>query len=197
VSKRHAKISMGGPGKLVVEDQQSGNGTWRDGQRIKCETFASGDVIKFGSAEFRLQLPGDRSPAPRNGMHPTVFNDSSGRDRSPPATPGPSERTWMLSGHDEKGMVIQFPLRPRSDGSETTWTIWRKSPQSDLVVQHHTVSSVHARVRYVPGRGVEICDLNSTNGTLVDGRRIGPDFVPLEGVRKIVLGECELNVSRT
>jgi hypothetical protein len=118
VSKRHAKISMGGPGKLVVEDQQSGNGTWRDGQRIKCETFASGDVIKFGSAEFRLQLPGDRSPAPRNGMHPTVFNDSSGRDRGPPATPGPSERTWMLSGHDEKGMVIQFPLRPRSDGSE-------------------------------------------------------------------------------
>ena len=66
----------------------------------------------------------------------------------------------------------------------------------DLVIAHPRVSSVHARIQYTPGRSFEICDLGSANGTRIDGRKVDRDYVTLEGARKILLGDFELNVNR-
>jgi pSer/pThr/pTyr-binding forkhead associated (FHA) protein len=213
VSKKHARIAKGSDGRIVLEDLGSGNGTWRGKTRITRETLASGDVIKFGNAEYQVQLPqlgGSPGPAQAHGtafdqrsvaaapavVAPAAY-DGGGDPRMRPAAAS-GQRAWVLSGLDEQGKVVQFPLRPTADGVETFWTIGRKSQQADLVVPHQSVSSRHARLRYRPGMGgLEICDLGSTNGTLVDGKRVGQDYVPLDGARKIVLGEFEMNVGRS
>jgi pSer/pThr/pTyr-binding forkhead associated (FHA) protein len=214
VSKRHARIAKGADGRIVLEDLGSGNGTWRGRTRITRETLASGDVIRFGTTEFQVQLPQIAgSPAmaqPRGtaidqpiaaavsaggGVAQAAYDGGAGLRVRAAAT---GQRAWVLSGLDDQGKVVQFPLRPTADGVETFWTIGRRSQQADLVVPHQSVSSRHARLRYRPGiGGLEICDLGSTNGTLVDGKRIGQDYVPLDGARKIVLGEFEMNVGRS
>jgi pSer/pThr/pTyr-binding forkhead associated (FHA) protein len=214
VSKKHARIAKGADGRIVLEDLGSGNGTWRGKTRISRETLSSGDVIRFGTAEYQVQLP-QLGGGPGVVVQPrgTVIDQRSaggvaaggvaqaayerGADpRMRAAATG--QRAWVLSGLDDQGKVVQFPLRPNADGVETFWTIGRRSQQADLVVPHQSVSSRHARLRHRPGMdGLEICDLGSTNGTLVDGKRIGQDYVPLDGARKIVLGEFEMNVGRS
>jgi hypothetical protein len=43
-------------------------------------------------------------------------------------------------------------------------------------------------------RGLEICDLGSSNGTLLDDRPIGQDYVALAGVRSVSFGGFEMEV---
>jgi pSer/pThr/pTyr-binding forkhead associated (FHA) protein len=52
-----------------------------------------------------------------------------------------------------------------------------RSPYCSLVLDHETLSRVHATLRIV-GDGVELDDLDSSNGTFVNGARIqGPTVV--------------------
>src|SRR5262249_2129207 len=150
VSKRHARLSLSQNGKLKIEDLGSANGTWRGRSRIQREAFGNGETVKFGSAEFRIEL-------------------NEGR-----ADPGASTvlltrvRWWRRSGFDADGHVIQWPLRPKVDANgrevETSWIVGRTAERVDLVLADSRVSGEHAKIRYTPQRGLEICDLNSANG---------------------------------
>jgi pSer/pThr/pTyr-binding forkhead associated (FHA) protein len=196
VSKRHARLFLGRDGSVLVEDLSSGNGTWKGKRRVGREALANGDTIRFGNAEFRIELPrraGERAEASLLGQERSALAPSpqGGADRRA------NERSWVLSGFDEAGRVIQISLRPIANGGETKWTIGRKAGRVDFVVPHNTISSEHACVRYTPGKGIEICDLDSSNGTRVDGKRVGRDYVPLDNARKIVLGEFEMTLSRS
>ena len=53
-SRRHAQLDVG-PDRLLVEDLGSLNGTWVNGRRIRSCRVRLGDVIRFGSHEFRLE----------------------------------------------------------------------------------------------------------------------------------------------
>ncbi len=44
-------------------------------------------------------------------------------------------------------------------------------------------------------QGMEICDLGSSNGTLLDGRPISRDYVSLTQARKVAFGGFEMEVS--
>ena len=57
VSKRHARLFLDGAGQLFIEDNDTANGTWKKNAKIKREPFASGDTVRFGGAEFRVELP--------------------------------------------------------------------------------------------------------------------------------------------
>ena len=46
-----------------------------------------------------------------------------------------------------------------------------RSPYCSMVIEHETLSRLHAAVR-IAGDGVEIADLGSSNGTWVNGKRI-------------------------
>jgi S-DNA-T family DNA segregation ATPase FtsK/SpoIIIE len=63
---------------------------------------------------------------------------------------------------------------------------------ADLVIDDAEVSRRHAIVRLVAG-GVEVEDLGSTNGTLVDGRRIEGRVRLVSGAR-LTLGTTELEL---
>jgi pSer/pThr/pTyr-binding forkhead associated (FHA) protein len=89
---------------------------------------------------------------------------------------------------------LSIPLA--ADPAGKTRTIGRNPEQADLVIAHKSISSLHAGIR-VTDRGVELCDLGSSNGTRVDGKRIGRDYVSIDGAKRISLGACELTASRS
>ena len=217
ISKRHARLSLTADGRLRVEDLGSSNGTWKGKSRISIETFASGDLIRIGDVDFNVSIAASAkapSTPPSGGIINQMQEDfgiiASGEIFQLARTPGtPSaspnagrafasttERGWILSGFDEAGKALQYQLRPAHNTPETIWTVGRRSGEADLVISHSTISTRHARLRYSAERGIELCDLGSGNGTKVDGKSVGRDYVPVTNARKIEFGDAKVALSR-
>jgi hypothetical protein len=101
-----------------------------------------------------------------------------------------------LSGFDEAGRPLTFRLLPKPGAKEATWLIGRRQGRADFVIPNKMVSAEHARIRFSSSKGMEICDLESSNGTRVDGKLVDRSYTSLTGARKIVFGSCEMQVSR-
>ena len=61
---------------------------------------------------------------------------------------------------------------------------------ADFIVDAALVSRVHCRVTALPDRGLEVRDLDSTNGTFVNGQRI--ETARLASGDRIQVGRVEL-----
>eukprot|EP00878_Enallax_costatus_P002873 GHUV01003066.1.p2 GENE.GHUV01003066.1~~GHUV01003066.1.p2 ORF type:complete len:192 (+),score=47.40 GHUV01003066.1:321-896(+) len=80
------------------------------------------------------------------------------------------------------------PPIPLQDG---LYEVGRASP-ADIQINIPTVSSRHALLR-VEDNKVCITDLNSTNGTLVDGKELGPmDNIEVEVGSEVIFGDMYL-----
>lgn len=66
--------------------------------------------------------------------------------------------------------------------------------ENDLRIDDALISRQHAQI-IQQGRTIYLRDLNSTNGTFVDGKRV--DIAPLEIGTKIKIGSCELTFTRS
>ncbi|NJL21219.1 MAG: FHA domain-containing protein [Leptolyngbyaceae cyanobacterium SM1_3_5] len=55
---------------------------------------------------------------------------------------------------------------------QNIWTIGRDSRQVGLPLQDKRLSRCHAAVRYIKGKGFYLTDLNSSNGSFVNGDRV-------------------------
>lgn len=67
-----------------------------------------------------------------------------------------------------------------------------QGPQNDIVLDDDTVSTSHARLEYVHG-GWRLTDLESKNGTSVDGVRLAPGIpTPLPGNAEVTFGAHRL-----
>ena len=113
-----------------------------------------------------------------------------------PFAAGEDEGGLTLSGFDEAGRLLKFRLQPTPGAKEATWLIGRRQGRADCVILDKAVSAEHARIRFSRGRGMEICDLDSSNGTRVDGKLVDRSYMSLANARKIVFGFCEMQVSR-
>jgi hypothetical protein len=72
------------------------------------------------------------------------------------------------------------------------FTIVGRAPASDVVIDDPSVSRFHARVE-VSGRRVDVRDLDSTNGTRVNGRKMKAS--PLEAGDRIHFGSVEARIT--
>lgn len=90
---------------------------------------------------------------------------------------------------DHLGMKVEIPgSLTLNDGINE---VGREQP-ADLIVPVPTVSGRHAIIK-VEGDSVTICDLNSTNGTFVEGQQLQPmDVMPIGLGTEIVLGDMFL-----
>ena len=178
VSKHHARLTLAPSGKLQIEDLGSANGTWRGRSRIQREAFGGGDVVRFGAVEYRVEMSG-------NGASSTLIMPSV---------------SWELSGLEEGGRAVHWHLQPVTDGSgrqvETAWIVGRGDASADLVLPDKRVSSQHAKIRFTPQRGLEICDLGSSNGTKVDGRKVSDSFIAIGDARQIEFGGSKMSMSK-
>lgn len=124
----------------------------------------------------------------------------SGQRAAPPARPHADTDavvTWMLSGFDGEGqavrlMVAEARLRQAADGI----VIGRSPEQADLVISDQSVSRKHALLRLKSG-DLAIEDLDSANGTVIDGRVIKAGRpVPLDPGAQLELGAVRLTLSK-
>jgi hypothetical protein len=69
-----------------------------------------------------------------------------------------------------------------------------RSPENDFQIAHATISSLHCEL-VLSERGVTLRDLESTNGSFVDGQRVRE--VPLAAGQTVHLGDIELFVEAT
>jgi hypothetical protein len=85
----------------------------------------------------------------------------------------------------------------RSDGNEQSFMLRKRvtsigrSTTNDIVIEIPEVSRQHARIEYQSGQ-FRIVDLGSTNGTMVNGRRI--TNTPIEDHDEIMLGTARLEI---
>jgi TIR domain/FHA domain len=88
----------------------------------------------------------------------------------------------------------------------TTWTITAaqltrgrevmlgRGTACDIEVLDPTVSRIQASLSSSPQAGPLIRDLNSANGTFLDGKRIGTEPQPISGARTLRLGNWEASI---
>lgn len=67
-----------------------------------------------------------------------------------------------------------------------------RAPENDLVLTHPTVSQRHARLARRPDGSIHVVDLGSTNGTFVDGERVGPHGAIARPGQRIAIGGVHL-----
>jgi pSer/pThr/pTyr-binding forkhead associated (FHA) protein len=184
VSSNHARLQIDTQGQRVsITDLDSSNGTFLNGKRITSGRAQVGDVLRFGTAEFQLAAGGASgviAPTPRSAPN----------------------RGWMLSGFDPSGRALQFELRPMVENGSageaaTTWTFGRDKARAQFVIEDGSVSGAHAEITYEPQQGLTLRDLGSTNGTRLDGEKLGNNPVPLDETgQEITFGAAKLRLSR-
>ncbi|MBQ7944796.1 MAG: FHA domain-containing protein [Lachnospiraceae bacterium] len=90
----------------------------------------------------------------------------------------------VVNGEEIKYSLQRFPL-----------TIGKQEGVSDLIISDNTVSRCHARLEQIDGR-VYITDMNSTNGTIKNGKLLAKDELsPLEAGDQILLGNVSFTFS--
>ncbi|MER7759038.1 FHA domain-containing protein [Streptomyces sp. NPDC097619] len=151
VSWHHAVLRPEGD-HWTLEDEDSTNGTYADGQRIHAWDVGPGSVLHFGS-------PAD---GPR-----ALLRDGT------PAPPPPAARAARPSAVLHPGLTGTFrsPASVRPLDARTVCRIGR-APDNDLVIDDLVVSRRHAELVPADGGGYEIVDLGSHNGTYLNGARV-------------------------
>ena len=172
VSRRHLMIEQVGAGWCVRDI--STNGTWIDGQRMQ-------SVDVHGEVRLRLGTPTGpevvvQSEQARGGGYDdaggvdydmqTMLPDSTGyrreRAESGPGRAGGS--TGLTSLDQQHVRNTAHPLRPGS------MTIGRA--RDNAIVVSDLLASRHHAELYVGRHGVDVVDLESANGTFVNGQRV-------------------------
>jgi len=176
VSRRHA-ILANGPAGYVLEDT-SANGVLVNGERIaERRTLTRGDVLRIGPGEFRF------------------YADAAASSDSPP--PGAAHRLFDTV-HGIPAMVPAFPSRPTAPPPLATVLVRTgglrgqrlpirtpvvnigRADYNDLVFGEESVSAAHAKLQ----RREELwflTDLDSTNGTFVDGDQVRGEVALMPG----------------
>src|SRR6266700_6380567 len=198
VSRRHAEIVQTPKGYLLVDT--STNGTFVNEERVEGQRIlARTDVIRLGEEQFRFYT--DAAPATAPPPPPP------GPAASPPqAVPPPGDRLR----HTVHGLDAYVPPSPRSatGGSLASFLVRSgglagqrlsvKTPvvnigradYNDLVVPDPSVSTSHAKLQRREGVWV-LVDLDSTNGTFVDGEQVKGE-APLAPGATVRLGDVQL-----
>lgn len=109
---------------------------------------------------------------------------------SKPSMPALSDRT--LSEEDWANLDVEGQLwRPLALGpgaQDGEWAIVGRRASADIVINDYTVSTQHARVRLLDrGERLAVTDLDSTNGTEVDGLILSHDEAAETASRGIVV----------
>src|SRR5436189_1697149 len=220
VSRRHAEIVQTPKGYLLVDSSTNGtfvNEERVEGQRI----LARADVIRLGDEQFRFYAdvapataappppPGPAASPPQAAPPPSAPSPGTqpvgGSGQAAPA-PGAGDRLR----HTVHGLEAYVPPSPRSaaGGSLASFLVRSgglagqrlsvKTPvvnigradYNDLVVPDPSVSTTHAKLQRREGVWV-LVDLDSTNGTFVDGEQVKGD-APLAPGATVRLGDVQL-----
>ena len=183
VSRRHSEIVQTPKGYLVVDS--STNGTFVNEVRVEGQRLlARADIIRIGDENFRFYAdaaaqapnpnPGPVASAPSAAPPPSPQAPSSPPPAAPPA--GAGERLKQTMHGAPAPVLGNFLVR---SGALKGQRLVVKTPvanigradYNDLVIPDESISTTHAKLQRREGVWV-LVDLDSTNGTFVDGERV-------------------------
>ncbi len=148
LSRKHARLSWQ-DGRLIIEDLGSRNGTFVNGARISEPTaLGAGDSIEVGGTKLDVQT--ERRP-------------DAAEPAAPEAPPEGAKVLLRVTSGPAAGRRIPLGDEPL--------VIGRHEPGEGALGEDPELSRKHARVFLVSGR-LAVEDLESTNGTFVNGRRV-------------------------
>lgn len=175
VSRRHAEIVQTPKGYLIVDSSTNGtmvNDTRIEGQRL----LARADVITIGEEKFRFYA--DTAATPPPSSPPPGPAASAPEAVSPSPTPAPAAREQLKETfHGVPAPVLgNFLIRAGALKGQrlnirTPVVNIGRADYNDLVLPDESVSTTHAKLQRREGVWI-LVDLDSTNGTFVDGERI-------------------------
>lgn len=183
-SRRHCAVQLAGDGSVLLTDGGSANGTYVGQERVDDATLYGGELIIVGTSSLRLERDPPRAdaPAPRTAgstLAPVtedapVEPQPEPGQRKPPAT-GP-----FLEITTAGGEVYYAPV-----GDEEQ--VIGRDAACEIPLPDASASSRHCSVQLAEGRAVYLRDLESGNGTRVDGEVVTEGW--LWGGERVTVGE--------
>ncbi|MFC8372113.1 FHA domain-containing protein [Streptomyces sp. NPDC057239] len=136
-------------------------------QRLDAQRCTLGEPPLIDGAVLAVGAPGEPEPHPELDEAPT--------------------RLHVVAGPDAGGVHLLHGGEIRIG----------RSADADVPLDDPDVSRLHCAVTVAPDGGVSVVDLDSTNGTTLDGRRVGPRPVRLAPGALLRIGESALRLTPT
>lgn len=193
VAPLHACIERRG-GEYVLLDGGTPIGIGVNGIRVPQAILKHGDIINIGSHNLRFLLRNPRAAAPspqpssRESAATGVPVSASGGGLLGGSIPGAPSHNFVLVGVDGPATGKRFPLP-----TDVEVVAGRESEQIRLAGDS-AVSRMHAAFRATLA-GVQVRDLNSTNGTFVNGVKVS-EMTLREG-DKVRIGSSSFRLERS
>src|SRR5713226_861099 len=211
VSRRHAEIVLTPKGYVLVDS--STNGTFVNEERVEGQRIlARADVLRLGDEQFRFYAdaapataaapppPGPAASPPQAAPPASAAASQVGAPGQAAPPPGAADRLR----HTVHGLEAFVPaggalasFLVRSGGLigqrlavKTPIVNIGRADYNDLVVPDPSISTSHAKLQRREGVWV-LVDLDSTNGTFVDGERVKGE-APLAPGATVTFGDVQL-----
>jgi len=179
VSRRHASLCLQDD-VVVLRDLHSSTGTFVDGESVEEAELQAGDVFELGPGGPRLRIEaaagGETIVVPSRGAGPRAPDPTEDHIPEPPLPPGAQLRLQITSGTREGEAVLAGGRVVRLGRAAANTVAFAAEP---------IVSAQHAKIVRLED-GFVLVDLESRNGTFVNGRRI--QRARLRDGDRIVLG---------
>ncbi|MCM1981882.1 FHA domain-containing protein [Lyngbya confervoides] len=167
VSRYHAQIAWTN-NDYVITDVGSSDGTYVNGQRLPPQVphrLSHGDIVRMGT-EFEIKFSAQLAPSAG------PVNQSGGRDQQ--------YKTILGADINFRAQAAPVPAQELNLQGKNQFTIGR-DPSNEMIIDHPSVSRFHSQIRFENGV-YTLYDLNSTNGTYVNGQQV-------LGQRRLVVGD--------
>jgi pSer/pThr/pTyr-binding forkhead associated (FHA) protein len=206
VSRRHAEIVQTPKGYLLVDS--STNGTFVNEERVAGQRIlARADVIRLGDDQFRFYADvastppaataGEEGAGWAAGAAERLKHTVHGMDAvAPPPPPAPPPTPPPAAAHPAfPPPLATFLVRVGAQAGQrltvrTPIVNLGRADYNDVVIPDGSVSTSHAKLQRREGVWV-LVDLDSTNGTFVDGERVKGE-APLAPGAMVRLGDVQL-----
>jgi pSer/pThr/pTyr-binding forkhead associated (FHA) protein/tetratricopeptide (TPR) repeat protein len=202
VSRQHARVFVEGA-RVMLEDLNSANGTYVDGERVsEVVALSPQSQVVVGDYELKLKAPARPTTGIRRASKPTGpqpgGSDSGVRapagEVNPRATRAlPSVKPARPPVKRERPAPSAAPpaagASPVLRGLTGPWAnmlyplkgklLVGRAPPAVVLLEDDSISRKHAEVERQARGAVFLRDLGSANGTLVNGERIGQEPVEI------------------
>ena len=213
VSRRHAEVLASPKGYIVVDSSTNGtfvNGTRIEGQRL----LARGDLIECGESELRFYEDVVTEPAPAgaapvseapatpppgadyrlsNTLHGVpgirVSRPGAAPKEAEPKAPQAAARPSAAAGALANLVVRSGDLKGHRFPIRVPVVNVGRAEYNDITILEDSVSTTHAKLQRREGIWI-LVDLDSTNGTMVDGEAVQGE-VPLAPGALIRFGDVQ------
>ena len=183
VSRRHAEIVQTPKGYLIVDS--STNGTFVNEEQVRGQRILTrADVVRIGDDNFRFYA--DVVPT----ASPTLPPPAPPTPPAPPQPPAVKGQRPSQAGPLATFLVRSGVLKGQRVDVKTPVVNIGRADYNDLPLADPSVSTSHAKLQRREGVWV-LVDLDSTNGSFVDGERVRGD-TPIAPGASLKFGDVEV-----